>query len=127
MLGKILGIASIGEALMGISLTKKFVSGFILVLALTIVAAILAGALVIFGLYECHLALIHHGFDSDMAALMTGAAGLLVLLAIIAVIMRKLKLMRAIPLAVSRAEILGSEALASLRAFYKGFSEKSPN
>jgi hypothetical protein len=124
MIGKILGLASLGEVLTGVSLTTKFMTSFIVIVALTIVASTLASSLIILTLYEICTLFIRHGMDSDLATLLTALLALAILVGIILSIVQRAKKMRPIPIAASGVENMGSAAISAFRGFYKGWSDK---
>jgi Ca2+/Na+ antiporter len=124
MWGKLLGIASIGEAISSLHMARKFAADIALIVILAIVGSMLAGAMLISGLWECHELLLRHGLDPDMAALVTGLAGLTVLGVIGAVIVYKLTQIRKFPLTLSRNALPIASIQSAVRGFVTGFSRK---
>jgi len=123
MLGKLLGLLSLGEALSKITIPSRLISILAVIFGLTIMGAIIAGALALFGLYECHAILVRHGLDADIAALFTGFIGLLILLLIAAGIVRKIKEIKVVPFSLSQANTAGATAVAALRGFFRGLTD----
>jgi hypothetical protein len=126
MLGKILGIASIGEALSGLHLARKFVIDVAVVIMLTIIGSMMAGAIAIAGLYESDAVLVRHGLDPDMAALFTGLLALLMLGIIIAVIAFKIHRMQNFPFRIAGRGLPGSSLQSVVRGFCHGMTNKNP-
>ena len=125
MFKKLLSIASIYGTITGISLTRKLIGGFIIILTLTTVGAIIAGALVVFGLYESYQLLLRHGLDADMATLVTSLFALMILLLIVALIAYKAKQLRSSRFTLSQLDDVRASLVGALRGFYRGISEKS--
>ena len=126
MLEKILGLASIGGILSGLTLTKRFIVSAVMIVALAVMGAIIAAALIVFGLYSSYECFIRHGTDPDMAALYSLGIGLVALLIVVGCAACKVKKLQAIPVCSSTASIAGSSVMAMLHGFYRGVTQPPP-
>ncbi|MDR3449546.1 MAG: hypothetical protein P4M15_07355 [Alphaproteobacteria bacterium] len=127
LLDKILSIASLGQAVAGVTVTRKFISDLVVVLALAIIGAILAGGLVIGCLLILHMVFLSHGLEPALAAGLTIGVALLLLGGVVAGIMYRIRMMRGLPSPLVQGEALISSTVHSvIRGFYKGLTAPLP-
>lgn len=67
MFEKLMGIATVGSALANVTLLHRFLSRFVVVVAFTVISALLTGAILIALFYEAYWELTEHGLASDVA------------------------------------------------------------
>jgi len=67
MFEKLMGIATIGSALANVTLLHRFLAKAVVVVALTVISALLTGAVLIALFYEAYWELTQHGLASDVA------------------------------------------------------------
>jgi hypothetical protein len=124
MLGKILGVASLTDAISNVGATRRLMSDFAIILGLTVIGAIIAGALVVFGLYESHQVFMRYGMAADMAALSVGGIGALLLITLAATVKMKIKRVQLLPSGFPFTGLAGSTVLSIAHAFYRGYKDK---
>ena len=68
VIDKLLSLATVGSAVANTTLLPRLVSGLTGILALTVIAALMGGTLLISGFYAIYIALVSYGLDTRAAA-----------------------------------------------------------
>jgi len=79
ILDKLVGLAGMESMVASTAILKQFLSGIVVVIALTAVSSTLAGILMMAGLYAFYLGLIRHGLDPTVAALLAVGIAVIVM------------------------------------------------
>ena len=91
---RLLGIAAVGASIAKARLVQRFVNDLANVITLAIVTGFMAGALLIGGFYIAYQGLVHYGlepFAAQVLIAITGTLAVLILLAMTASYLRRLK------------------------------------
>ena len=126
MLEKLLKIASIGGIVSSLAVTRRFVVCFATIVALAVVAAVVAAALIVFGIYEGDESFVRHGVDPDMAALYAFLIGLAILAIVVGCIVCKIRRLPMMPVALTSSgpNMIANSAMAVAQGFWRGLTAK---
>ncbi len=125
MLGKITSLLAAFETVSGLNITRQMIGKLLLLVALTIAAAITASALFLLCLYGIYLFLTSQGLSEAQSLVIIGLLMIVKLACIITLLLRKLRRMQSIPLHVSSLGAQGVSTVQSiLRGFYHGVTGK---
>ena len=91
MFGKLIGLLSIGSSVANVALVRRFLEGIVGAIALTILSAIMAGALLVGGLYGLYMGLTRHGLDPDAALITMGAISVLLTATLVGLALTRLR------------------------------------
>jgi hypothetical protein len=121
-----MGLASIGSSLANVSLLHRFLEGIISLIALTIVSAMMAGMLILTGLYGIYVVLTRYGLTPDAALVTIIALGLAITLALVSLTYARLRHLRSLPELILPRNFLPLARTARLtQAFMEGFRSRS--
>jgi predicted PurR-regulated permease PerM len=122
MLGKIMGLASLGSSLANVRLLQRFLSGVASVIALTVVSAILVGLLLASAFVGMFFALEHFGLEPLVAGLLVIAMVLLVVGGCVGLALAKIRELRDLPNNSLNFEVPSiAKFTSAVEAFIDGF------
>ena len=122
-LGTILGIISIGKAFTGTPVYKRLLSGVAVVICMTIVTGMLAGALLLTIFYGVYQAFLTYGLESTPAMVATAALALMTLVVLAISTINYLRDLMNVPHIVSEFQSpLLSKATGIAQAFMEGLN-----
>ena len=125
-IGKLLDILNIGKNMAETRIFQKFLSGMVALIAAIVVAATLAGALLLLGFYGIYLLLLTQGVSPLAAALIMAGVMLLVILALMRKAQCGLKKLAVLPQMLRGTESDTQHFLKSVFAsFMAGFNGTS--
>lgn len=85
MIGKLLGIATVGSSLASVGLLHRLLSGIMTVVVLAVVTAFMICVLLAGGFYMGYICLIHYGLDPTVAGVTVGGIALVITIVLVAV------------------------------------------
>jgi hypothetical protein len=94
MVDKLLSLAALGGTITNVALLRRFLSGATIIIALTVISSLLAGALLIGALYLACRELMMNGLDAGSAMLVVTVAGCFILAACISITVIQLQKLR---------------------------------
>lgn len=94
MIGKLLGVATVGSTLASVGLLNRFLLGVTNMVILAIVCAFMLCALLAGGFYMAYLCLVHYGLDPYVAGIALGIVALFVTIALITLTISQIRQMR---------------------------------
>ncbi len=94
MLGKLLGVATVGSALASVGLLHRFLSNIVTIVILSIVSGFMLSVLITGGFYLAYLGLVHYGLDPCVAGITVGIMIFLVTAALVIFVIARLRQMR---------------------------------
>ena len=122
MIGKLMGLASLGSGLANIRLLQRFLSGVATVIALTIVSAILVGMLVASTFIGIFFLLTHFGLDPTAAAILVIVAVLLLIGLLVNLTLLRIRELRDIPNNAFNFEVPSvAKVVTVVESFIEGF------
>lgn len=127
MLEKLLGLATIGSTFASVSLLHRFLMRLAIVLALTIISALMAGALLIGLFYGLYSVLTSYGLSPDAALVVVGILILIITASLITFTMYQLRMIKNLQPSPLRSTFPGFSFISELgESFLEGFS-KAPH
>lgn len=75
----VIRMAGVGNAIVHVSVLKRFLSVVVMVVALVAISSILAGAMIVAAFYGLYLSLMHYGIDQRIAVFSIAALALLIM------------------------------------------------
>lgn len=94
MIGKLLGLATIGSAVASVGLLHRFLSNIAGIIVLSIVSAIMLCVLLAGGFYLAYFCLVHYGLDPYAAGITVGTVLFFVTFMLIILTMTQLQRLR---------------------------------
>ena len=97
MLGKLLGVATVGSTLASVELIHRFLSGITKIIVLAIVSAFMLCALVISAFIVFYFSLVHYGLDPYVAVITIGAVAVFITTTLVLVTIDQTRQLRDLP------------------------------
>jgi hypothetical protein len=94
MIGKLLGVASVGSALASVGLMQRFLSGITKVVILAVVSAFMLCALLAGGFTMAYFCLVHYGLDQFAAGIAVGIVAFFITAALVTLTIVQLRQLR---------------------------------
>jgi len=124
MIGKLIGLASIGSSLANLAMVQRFLEGLIGVIVLSIVGAAMTSMLLIAGLYGSYRGLTYYGLDHEAALVMIASVAVLLTAAVIGFTLARLRHLREISLCALPQEFPHLAHIPSvINAFLEGLTK----
>jgi len=83
MIGKLIGVATVGSTLASVGLLHRFLSGIAKIVILSVISAFMLCALMAGSFYMAYFFLVHYGLDPYAAGITVGIAASLITLALV--------------------------------------------
>ena len=123
MLGKLMGLATLGSGLANVRLLQRFLSGVATVIALTIVSAILVGMLLVSAFIGAFFLLTHLGLDPVAAGILVLVTVFIAIGSCVALTVIRIQELRDIPNQTLNFDLPGmSSVIGIVEAFVHGFA-----
>lgn len=97
MIGKLMGLASIGSSLANIALLQRFLGDIVSIIALTILSAMMTAMLLIGCFYGAYAGLTDYGLNPVVASVTVAGIALLLTALLIGLTVRKLRQLHELP------------------------------
>lgn len=121
VLGKVLGLISVGKAFSVTPMYKKFLSGVAAVAALTVISGMMIGTLLVGSLYAAYKGFLYSGMDPQAALIVTAGIAIIVTIVLIATTISYLRSLFDVPKRLLQAESpMASQVGGLADAFFDG-------
>lgn len=97
MLGKLLGIASLGGTVAGLTMLQKFLAAITTIVTLTIISAMMGGLFLICGFSLLYLELTRYGLDPAVALMLIGGVVFVITLTLVVLAVLRIREMQDMP------------------------------
>jgi hypothetical protein len=127
MIGKLMGLATVGSSLANVTLLHRFLASATSVVALTMISAFMCCVLLIGIFGATYISLVHYGLDPYAAAITVALIMIIMTGGCVSLTIIRLRQLREIPHHNMHRDIPGMSHISSIAdAFMKGFL-KSPD